>query len=330
MAIAVSTLLITYLHHSIFAKQSPLILLEELYYIPLLMGVLAFGLKGALWTYLFVSAFYVPYFFGNWAMTFLDLLDRILHLIFSAIFVALAGFLIERERRSQRQLERDRYLAGIGQMASAIVHDLKNPLLTILGFAKRLQAGKTHKDEAIHAILYSAENMERIIRGTLDFAKPMEPDLREEDIVKVIGRACDSCRTKAEEKEVTLNLKLSEPSCHLPIDGNQMERAFLNLIDNAIEASGKGQTVTIAVWREKHRMMVKVKDEGSGMDRETLENIFIPFYSKKHTGTGLGMAIVKKIIDGHQGKISIKSRPHMGTEVIIELPNRSEFKEKVS
>jgi len=75
--------------------------------------------------------------------------------------------------------------------------------------------------------------------------------------------------------------------------------------------------------------MVKLEDERSGMDRETLENIFIPFYSKKRKGTGLGMAIVKKIIDGHQGKIHIKSRPHLGTEVMIELPCRSELREKV-
>lgn len=328
MVIAVSTILITYLHHSVFREQSPRILLEELYYIPLLMGVLAFGLRGALWTYLFVSAFYLPYFFGGWTSTFLDLLDRLLHLLFSGIFVFLAGFLMDRETKWQKQSEKERYLAGIGQMAASIVHDLKNPLITILGFARRIQAGKTNLERAIHTIIYSAENMERMIHETLDFAKPVEPDLREEDIVTVLQQACMVCRTKAEEREVTLNLKPPQQPIPISVDAFQIQRAMVNLIENSIEASGRGQTVTISTWREKHRLMIKLKDEGSGMDRETLENLFIPFYSKKHTGTGLGMAIVKKIIDGHQGKIHIKSRPHLGTEVVIQLPFRQLPSEK--
>lgn len=330
MAIAVSTLLITFLHHSVFWGQSPRILLEELYYIPLLMGVLAFGLRGALWTYLFVSTFYLPYFWGDWTRTFLDLLDRLLHLLFSGIFVFFAGFLIDRESKLQKQSERERYLAGIGQMAATIAHDLKNPLITILGFARRLQAGKTQFDLAIRTILHAAENMQRVVNGTLDFVKPIDPERKEQDLVTVLRQACDSCRIKAEERGVTLNLEHSQQPIFISVDAFQIQRAIVNLIDNSIEASCKGQTVTISTWREKHRLTVKLKDEGSGMDRETLENIFIPFYTKKRTGTGLGMAIVKKIIDGHQGKIHIKSRPRMGTEVTIELPCRLEPEEKVS
>lgn len=320
--IVVSTLLITYLHHSFFRDQSPHIVLEELYYIPLLFGGLTFGLKGALLTYLFVSAFYVPYFFGDWAMTFLDLLDRFLHLLFSAIFVILAGFLIDREKRSQKRSEIDRYLAGLGQAAAAIVHDLKNPLITILGFARRIEAGKTNMDTAIQTIIGSAENMQKIVNGALDFAKPMQLDLREEDVVKIVRQACDACRTKAEERGVTLTLDFPGQPIITRMDGLQMQRAVINLIDNSIEASRKGQSVILTTRSDKNRVMIHVKDHGSGMDQETLENIFIPFYSKKNRGTGIGMAIVKKIVEGHHGEIQVKSRPGLGTEVTIELPFR--------
>jgi len=322
IVILTSTLMITYLHMSIFQEQSPYIVLEELYYIPLLLGALFFGLKGAFLTYLFVSAFYLPYFFGSWATTFLSLFDRLLHLLFSGIFASLAGFLVDRHRRHQKQSEIDRYLAGLGQAAATIVHDLKNPLISILGFAKRIREGKGDISAATEVIEESAQNMQRIVDGVLDFAKPIRLELKKEDIHRVIQRACDSCKIKAEERDVILSADVPTDPVNIEIDSFNLQRAIINLINNAIEASPKGQHVIIRTETEKNHVAVKVKDFGSGMDRETLENIFVPFYSKKNTGTGLGMTIVKKIVDGHHGKIQAKSQPGLGTEVIIELPYR--------
>lgn len=320
--IVASTLMITYLHMSIFQEQSPHIVLEELYYIPLLLGALFFGLKGAFLTYLFVSAFYLPYFFGDWAMTFLSLFDRLLHLLFSGIFAFLAGFLVDRHRRQQKQFEKDRYLAGLGRVAAIIVHDLKNPLISILGFAKRIREGKGDISAAAEVIEVSAQNMQRIVDGVLDFARPIRLEVREEDIHRVVQRACDSCKMKAEERNVILSMNIPIDPVNIEIDSFSLQRALINLINNAIEASPKGQRVIIGTETEKNHAVVKVKDFGSGMDQETFENIFIPFYSKKNSGTGLGMAIVKKIVDGHNGKIHLKSRPGLGTEVMIELPYR--------
>jgi len=320
--ILTSTLMITYLHMSIFQEQSPHIVLEELYYIPLLLGALTFGLKGAVLTYLFVSMFYLPYFFGSWATTFLSLFDRLLHLLFSGIFASLAGFLVDRHRRHQKQCEIDRYLAGLGQAAATIVHDLKNPLISILGFAKRIREGKGDISAATEVIEDSAQNMQRIVDGVLDFTKPIRLELKKEDIHSVIQRACGLCRIKAEESEVILSVDVPTDPVNIEIDSFNLQRAIINLINNAIEASPKGQHVIIRTETEKNHVGVRVEDFGSGMDRETLENIFVPFYSKENTGTGLGMTIAKKIIDGHHGKIHVKSQPGLGTEVMIELPYR--------
>jgi signal transduction histidine kinase len=319
IAIVASTLLITYLHYSVFQRRSYPYVLEELYYIPLFLGALTFGLKGNLLTYLFVSAFYLPNFFGNMSMTFFDLVDRLLHLLFSGIFAILAGFLMDRERKHQRQSERDRYLAGIGQMTATIIHDLKNPLITILGFANRIKSGKTNMDTAIERIIDSAGNIEKIVNGALDFTKPVQLNLKTEDITHVVRLACESCRTKAEERGITLSFDNPSQPVHAFIDSFNIQRALTNLIANAIEASDNGkQVITSVAYGAKH-VIIKVKDFGAGMDEETLENIFIPFYSKKNTGTGLGMTIAKKIVEGHKGEIHVKSRPGLGTEVIIKL-----------
>lgn len=321
--ITVFTFVITYLHYFIFREQAPHVILEELYYIPILLGAWFLGLKGTLMIYFFVSAFYLPYLFGDWVINTLDLADRLFHLLFSGIFAFLAGFLIDRGRKYQKRFEKDRYLAGLGQAAAAIVHDLRNPLISILGFTKRIREDKGDIGAAVRVIEDSALNMQRIVDGVLDFARPVQLEFNETDIRTVIDQACDSCKTKTEEREVTLSKDIPPDPIHLVMDGFHMQRALINLINNAIEASGHGQEVIIRCAKQKDHVVIRIKDSGQGMDQEVLENIFIPFYSKKHKGTGLGMAIAKKIVDEHKGKIQVNSQPGTGTEINIELLYRS-------
>jgi two-component system sensor kinase FixL len=110
-------------------------------------------------------------------------------------------------------LQKEQYLSGIGQAASAIVHDLKNPVVTILGFAKRLQEGKGKQDLNVQAIIESAHGMERIVNDVLDFARPIRLELQEEDLRHVVSRACDVCRAKAEETGVSVSCVLPPRSC---------------------------------------------------------------------------------------------------------------------
>jgi len=129
-----------------------------------------------------------------------------------------------------------------------------------------------------------------------------------------------SCKMKAEEVGVTLSLEVPANPLKIAVDSRQMERALTNLVDNSIEASTEGQKVIISAERAAKNLVIRVTDTGMGMDRDALENVFVPFYTKKSKGTGLGMAIAKKIVEGHSGKISIDSRIGHGTEVILELP----------
>jgi signal transduction histidine kinase len=312
--------LLTSVHILIFQKLSPRVVLEELYYIPILFGALRFGLKGALLTYLFASFSYLPFFFGLWSVTLWDLIDRALHLLFSALFAFLAGYLVDRDRKMRKQAELDLSLRNIGQAASAIVHDLKNPLITILGYARRIREQKGNPVEAARTIFESAENMQKIVSDVLDFSRPVQLELGEKDARELFDQVIDSCKTKAEQAGVTISKNIPEKPMRIKVDALQLQRALVNLINNAIEASGRGQDVVIAMTTRKSRLAIMIKDQGPGMDGETLENIFVPFYTKKAGGTGLGMAIVKKIIDGHKGNIRIESYQGKGTTVTIDLP----------
>jgi two-component system, NtrC family, sensor histidine kinase HydH len=318
--IASAAALITALHFLVFRRLSPLVILEELYYIPLLLGAIWFGFKGALVTYILVSLLYSPFFFGDWTISALSVMDRVLHLVFSGIFALAAGFFVDRERKRREQAEREKYLAGVGLAATTIVHDLRNQLFKILGFGQRLEEGKGNTDAAVRVIMNSARSMERIVNDVLDFAKPIRLERKNEDVRAVINRVHDLCATKAEEKGVSLSLDLPTEPVLVVVDGEQIQRALIDLVNNAIEASGTGQKVVLTAEYRKTQVAVTVKDHGSGMDKEALKNLFTPFFTTKKGGNGLGMSIAKKIIEAHNGTIRIESEQGKGTEVLIELP----------
>ncbi|MBI5099823.1 MAG: HAMP domain-containing histidine kinase [Nitrospirae bacterium] len=319
--ISVITAVITYLYYSTLPGIHELHdIYREFYYMPVFLSALLFGLKGAVLALLLVLAMYLPDIYLNWTGNFASEADTFLHLALQGLFGLFAGFLIDRDKQRRKQLEKERYLAGLGQVATTIVHDLKNPLITIMGFARRIQDGKGETEAAVKAIMDSAGNMQKIVYDVLDFARPMHLELKEEDIRNVIRKACDSCRTKTERWGINISVDLSDEPLNMMIDSFNLERAIVNIINNAIEASSKGQDITISTTAEKNHMTVRIRDNGAGMDRETLDNIFIPFYTKKSWGTGLGMCISKKIIEGHQGDIGIVSNPNQGTEVSIRLP----------
>ncbi len=309
--------LVTALHFLVLARHSPLVVLEELYYVPLLLGALRFGLKGALVVYVLVSVLHIPFFFGEWTASPIGVADRVLHFVFSGIFAFTAGFLVDRERRKREQAERERYLAGVGMAATTIVHDLRNQLHLILGYGLRIQKGKGDIDASVQVIVDSARSMERIVHDVLDFARPVRLELKEEDARAIVSRVRDLCAKKAEEKDVLLSLDLPAEPTLVMVDGEQIQRALVSLVNNAIEASDAGHNVVVTVARRKTHLVITVRDHGSGMDKETLERLFTPFFTTKKGGNGLGMSIAKKIIEAHDATIRIESEQGKGTEATL-------------
>ncbi len=326
--IVVIILIVTYLHYSTTPSIHALHdIYKEMHYVPILLSALFFGLRGAVLAFSFIVILYLPYMVINWTGNPAIETDKILHLLLQGLFAFLAGFFVDRDRENTLRAEKDRYLAGLGQAAAAIVHDIRNPIITILGFTKRLEEGKGQQETALRAIRESAMTMQNIVHDVLDFSKPIDLKLKEEDIRDSVKRACDLCKTKAQEAGVSLEVELAGDSLPAEVDAAHLERAVVNLVNNAVDASSKGQIIVVKVAPEKRGLTVRIRDSGVGMDKETIENIFTPFYTKKSSGTGLGMPIVQKIVEGHKGRIDISSRPGHGTEITIEIP-RLQRKEK--
>ena len=256
----------------------------------------------------------------TWPGSLFNEANRLLPLLLQGLFAIMAGYLVDRDRKNSSQLERERYLAEIGRIATVIVHDLKNPLIAIEGFARRIKEGRGKTDTSAQVILNSAEQMQKIITSVLDFSRPLQLNPGEVDLRDIVKHAAEMCRIKAEQREVTLSVCLPSVPTYGSIDSFHLVRALVNLITNAIEASAKDQEVSILLETGNTMTMITVADKGSGMEKKTLENVFVPFYSNKRDGTGLGMPIAKKIIEGHRGTISISSKPGQGTEAVIRLP----------
>ncbi|NTU43866.1 MAG: HAMP domain-containing histidine kinase, partial [Nitrospirales bacterium] len=276
------TIFTSYLHYStipqIYALHD---IYRELYYIPVLFAALVFGLKGAILAFILVVVFYAPWIALHWTGDFLIEANRFIQLIFLGFVAFLSGVLINRERQNREQLDREHSLALIGQVATTIVHDLKNPLITILGFGRRFMEGKEEPEKAMQYIMDSAKVMLKIVHDVLDFAKPIQLDISDLDIREVIDQACTSCRTKAENEGVAISLSLPSSPLQASVDSFHLERAVVNLLSNAIEASKQGQCVEVHVADEREFVEIKIRDEGSGMDRDVLKNIFIPFFTTK-------------------------------------------------
>lgn len=248
IVIGIFVLFITFLHYltvpSIYSFHD---VYKEFYYIPIFLGALAFGLKGALLIYLSVFVFEIPFVIKGWTGTFASEVSRLLHLGLQGLFTIFAGYLVEREKRVREQSEKERYLARIGQAAAAIVHDLKNPLITILGFSKRIKDRKGNADEAIDIVMDSALSMQKIVHDVLDFSKPLQLRLKQEDMREVIAKACQFCEAKAGVEGVNLLTKIPDSPVYVELDSFHMERAMINVVSNAIEASGRGQNITVSI-----------------------------------------------------------------------------------
>jgi PAS domain S-box-containing protein len=223
-------------------------------------------------------------------------------------------------RALQDQVELKQRLALMGEMSAWIAHEFRNDIGTIFGFSKLLakQLGADHPgQEKIGAIHREILAMERLITEMLAYAKTDEVQatslnlsalLRE--LADTFGQASPDVRWKLQVEEVAL-----------PLDPVLIRRAFSNMIQNAIEAMGGSGIVTIRLVRQAGGMtQVRISDTGPGISPEHLDRIFVPFFTTKEQGTGLGLALAHKIILAHNGRIAADNLPDSGSIFTVDFP----------
>lgn len=228
-------------------------------------------------------------------------------------------------RRAEASLRRSERLAALGQLTAGLAHELRNPLGTIKASAEMLTKQSTRSrpevmSEMAGYIGSEVDRMNTLVSNFLDFARPLQLRPVTAKLAAVIDDVSRQQAELARAREVTVLISIDDPALSFTFDPDLLKLAISNLVQNAIQASGPGQQVEIRAAARAENVMIFVTDHGEGIQPQHLENIFNPFFTTKPDGVGLGLAIVAKIVDEHEGRINVFSEPGAGTRFELMLP----------
>lgn len=231
-------------------------------------------------------------------------------------------------KRLQDQVELRKRLSLLGEMSAGIAHEFRNQMGTILGFARLLSKKLPDDDgrqEIIGAIIGELALMEKLISELLSFSKPVGLNLQPTDLDKLLRRLLLQTLADAGETKPKIDLEIDEGLPMVSADETTLAQAFVNLFQNSLEAMPNGGELRVSArYRDggvgKSSVEIEISDTGVGIPEEKKDKVFLPFFTTKPKGTGLGLALVQKIILSHNGKIELDSEEGKGTTFRIYLP----------
>jgi signal transduction histidine kinase len=228
---------------------------------------------------------------------------------------------------TQERLIQGERLAAIGEMAASIAHEVKGPLVSIGGFARRLtRKSVPESDEwrCADTIAREVSRLETLLTDILTYSKKTTICYTECSIVDIVEESLALVAHSCKENGITIRTDLEGGLAPFLGDSQQLKQVFLNLFMNAQEAMKGGGDIDVSVklghLDEVPAVVVVVSDSGKGIPQEILRNIFSPFFTTKATGTGLGLPIVHRIITNHLGRIEVANRPKGGAVFTVTLP----------
>jgi signal transduction histidine kinase len=219
-------------------------------------------------------------------------------------------------------------LAMLGKIAAAIAHEIRNPLTAIRGFIQLLDPHMKEigKQEYVRIILSEIDRANNIIFEFLNSSKPTAPLKQIVSVDSLLRESILLTESEANMKGCELHCEIFDPDMTVAVDVKQIKQVLLNMIRNALDAiqeagDGRKGRIDISARREGLNVLITIRDNGKGMDRETLSRLFDPFFTTKQDGTGLGLSVSYRIINNHGGSIAVDSTPGEGTEFSIYLPH---------
>jgi PAS domain S-box-containing protein len=223
----------------------------------------------------------------------------------------------------QNQIKLKENFALLGEMSAGIAHEFKNSIATISGYAQ-ISASETDP-ETLHGytreILKESQALAAMVTDFLNFARPMNASINEVDLVSLVRSvSADIHNTRPGNYSVSFEARTEAT---VPCDPTLMRQSILNLLINAVEAlDGNGRINIELTEAQRDHVRLMVEDTGRGIPSHQLAKIFIPFFTTKPHGTGLGLSLVQKIVIAHNGKIEVQSTEGKGTRFIITLPRK--------
>jgi len=249
-------------------------------------------------------------------------------LLIILIFVVKRGEGIIKQRTLERirlkeQLHQAERLSSLGGMVAGISHEIRNPLGIIINSAELLKKKLNHIDmpnTILHIIIEESNRLNNIITDFLNYAKPKPPNMNLCRIDEILEKNITFLEPQIEQQGYIVKKHYDSNIPQVMADSDMLYQVFLNILINAMQAMPQGGEIQVDVNFHDDLIIISFKDKGEGISEDIKEKVWDPFFTTKETGTGLGLGIVKNIIEAHKGNIQIENRPIYGAQVIIEIP----------
>lgn len=224
--------------------------------------------------------------------------------------------------KTQDSLTRAAKLAVVGEMAAAMSHEIRTPLGILRSSADLLlREPKLTNDgkEVLGFIISETERLNKLVSTLIDASRPRASVFVMLDIAQLIRNTAALLRAQAEAKNIVLSVESTEPVT-LEADADQMTQVLMNLLMNAIQILPSGGKINVQMYQERDMVLIEIADNGPGITVENQAKIFEPFFTQRAGGVGLGLAIVRQIVEAHQGEIFCSSSQSGGAQFTISLP----------
>jgi signal transduction histidine kinase len=318
----------TPVHHMLFYIH---VIFRQLYYIPIIYGAFSSGLKGGLATSLAVGLVYFIHITWQWNLPLGEYINQLLEIVLFIIIGVTTGILVERLRKEQnlyketsekleialeeqkeyqKQLIFSERMRSLGELSAGLAHEIKNPLSSIKSSVEVIE-GTVNKDtpagEFLRILADETERLNKVVNTFLSFAKPAKPELlpcKTEDVLEPVLKLL---KPEFEKNKIFLKKELEKDVPEIYGDAQQLQQVFLNISLNAIQSMPDGGEFSISIKKTDRFIKIDFHDNGTGISEENLGKLFTPFFSTKKDGHGLGLAISYRIIENHEGEISVES-----------------------
>lgn len=344
--------IITYLHYSTDVEGNLLHdIYRRLYYIPIILAAFRYSLFGGVGIAMLVSLVYSPYVITHWFRDPNMSFDKLLEILLYNVVGIITGLLVRQEHAQHRryketatelekslkeitvqsekvaglesQLRLADRLAVMGELTASFAHEVRNPLGAIKGIADILKK-KTKDDKSNEEILRILDNSIQSINGVvenyLSYAQPEIVDSHNCDLIETVDSSLEILTHQARKQDVELDFIKPDRELKVEISEIDLRQITLNLVLNSLDAINERGEIKISIGQSDNMAILEISDTGSGIPADKLDEIFQPFVTTKPTGTGLGLPIVKRIMENVRGEISLESEEGKGATFRVYLP----------
>ncbi len=223
----------------------------------------------------------------------------------------------------QDKVKHQEKLAAIGHLAAGIAHEIRNPLSSIKGLATYflgLSQDRSQEQSAAKTMIQEVDRLNRVVTELLEFARPSELQQEQCEVNQLVRHSLGLVRRDAESKSIHIKFEPEKEELWAYLDQDRLNQALLNLYLNAIQAMQEGGELEVQTATQESQVRISISDTGTGIAQSELEKIFDPYFTSKKSGTGLGLAVVDKIVQAHQGRTKVQSSPGQGSSFVLLLP----------